>query len=168
MKIIVCVDENYGIGKDNSIPWHISADMKHFKNTTMGHTVCMGYNTLMSLPGGKPLEGRDNIILWDQEGEIEGCRVVHSKEQLLDAVRDLPTDEVFITGGASVYKMMLPYCDEVILTMVEGVYECDTFFPNLRKLDNWKRRQVSETYEENGIKYHFEIHNNTNLIGHFL
>ena len=165
MKIIVCVDENFGIGKDNTIPWHLSADLRHFKQVTLGKTVCMGYNTLMSLPGSKPLKDRENVIIWDKNEEIEGCRVVHSKEELLDYIHTLPADEVYITGGASVYRMMLPYCDEVNLTVVEDKYDCDAYFPNLRELDEWKRSYVSETYEENGIRYHYETHVNVNLIG---
>ncbi len=156
MRIIVAVDRNFGIGKDNMIPWHISRDLKRFKECTMGKTIVMGYNTLLSLPGSKALKGRNNIVLNPDDVKIPDCTVVHSKEELLETVKDLPGDQVYITGGASIYRLFVNDCDRIELTVVEGDYECDTFFPDLREMPEWKKVCESETFEEDGVRFHYE------------
>lgn len=126
LSIIVAVAENGVIGDKNSLLWHISEDLKHFKVLTTGHPVVMGRKTFESL--GRPLPGRTNVVVTRQEIAIEGCVVVHS----LDEARALfPEDEeVFVIGGAEIYALALPVADRFYLTRVQHVYAGDTRFPD--------------------------------------
>jgi dihydrofolate reductase len=164
MQAIVAVSENWGIGKDNDLLFRISADLKRFRELTAGHTVVMGRKTLESLPGGKGLPKRRNIVLTSHNIEIEGAEVVHTTEEMLKAVENEDTDTVFVIGGGSLYTALLPLCKRVYLTKVDAVGEgADTWFPNLDKLPNWQVEQESEPIEENGISYRFIDYVNTKL-----
>ncbi len=128
LSIIVAIDEKRGIGKDNHLLWHISEDLKHFKELTAGHTVVMGENTYHSI--GRPLPHRTNIILSLTEGfSPEGCIVVSSLDEAINEANKYEKEEIFIIGGASIYKQFLPRVDRLYLTLVSGVYDADTFFP---------------------------------------
>lgn len=126
INIIVAMDKNGGIGKDNKLLAHIPEDLKHFKEVTSGHTVVMGYNTWLSLPK-KPLPNRRNIVLTTKDIELDGAEVVHSIDELKDWI-DFD-DEVFIIGGAKVYEQFLPYTDRMYVTHIMDEFEADTFFP---------------------------------------
>jgi len=127
--IIVAMDENNAIGKDNQLPWHLSNDLKRFKQITLGHTVIMGNKTFQSLPKG-PLPDRVNIVLTSQQGiHIDHCLVLHSLEEVFfhcDEHR-----ENFIIGGASIYKQFLPFVQKLYMTRVHATFQADTFFPDL-------------------------------------
>lgn len=139
INIIVAMDKNGGIGKDNKLLAHIPEDLKHFKDTTDGHTVVMGYSTWLSLPK-KPLPNRRNIVLTTKDIELDGAVVIHSIDELKDWI-DFD-DEVFIIGGAKVYEQFLPYADRMYVTLIEDRFEADTFFPkNLHgywRMENYK------------------------------
>lgn len=120
MKAIAAVDENYGIGKDGGLIIKNKADMKFFKETTMGYPVIMGRKTFESI--GKPLPGRTNIVISRQNIQIPGVKTVTGWEALTDL-------DAFVIGGAQIYKLFLPYYDEIYLTENKGVYEADAFFP---------------------------------------
>ena len=125
VSIIVAVAENGVIGDKNTLLWHISEDLKHFKAVTTGHPVIMGRKTYESL--GRPLPNRTNVVITRQQVEIPGCRVVHS---LGEAVALFPgDDEVFVIGGAQIYGEALPAADRFYLTRVHRAYEGDTRFP---------------------------------------
>ena len=125
VSIIVAVAENGVIGDKNTLLWHISEDLKHFKAVTTGHPVIMGRKTYESL--GRPLPNRTNVVITRQQVEIPGCRVVHS---LGEAVALFPADEeVFVIGGAQIYGEALPAADRFYLTRVHRAYEGDTRFP---------------------------------------
>ena len=125
VSIIVAVAENGVIGDKNTLLWHISEDLKHFKAVTTGHPVIMGRKTYESL--GRPLPNRTNVVITRQQVEIPGCRVVHS---LGEAVALFPgDDEVFVIGGAQIYAQALPLADRFYLTRVFRAYEGDTRFP---------------------------------------
>ncbi len=125
VSIIVAVAENGVIGDKNTLLWHISEDLKHFKAVTTGHPVIMGRKTYESL--GRPLPNRTNVVITRQQVEIPGCRVVHS---LGEAVALFPgDDEVFVIGGAQIYAQALPLADRFYLTRVFRAYEGDTHFP---------------------------------------
>ncbi|KIO75159.1 dihydrofolate reductase [Pedobacter lusitanus] len=153
VSIIVAIAENNGIGKDNQLLWHLPADLRHFKNTTSGHTVIMGRKTFDSV--GKPLPNRRNIVITRSSSlEIPGVEVVNT----LDAAIALcdPSEEVFIVGGAEIYKMAMDITDKIYLTVVKGDYEADTFFPAIDP-DIWKEESSSshEPDEKNSIGYTF-------------
>ena len=125
VSIIVAVAENGVIGDKNTLLWHISEDLKHFKAVTTGHPVIMGRKTYESL--GRPLPNRTNVVITRQQVEIPGCRVVHS---LGEAVALFPgDDEVFVIGGAQIYAQALSLADRFYLTRVFRAYEGDTHFP---------------------------------------
>lgn len=154
MKLIVNVDKNWGIGLSGDMLVRISADLKRFKSITSGSAVVMGYTTLLSLPGSKPLAGRDNFVLSRKEGlEIEGAVVVSSAHALIDALDG--RDDVFVIGGDSVYRLLLPYCDYAYITKTDIEKEADTYFPDLDEDDGWEVVSESETYMENGIEFKF-------------
>lgn len=157
MKTIVCVDENWGIGKKNDLLFHLKGDMQFFKENTLGKTVVMGKNTLISFPNSKPLKNRNNIVLCDDDSltEVADITVVKSIEGILNAVKDINPDDVFVVGGASVYRQMLPYCSEALITKVEKNGEAEVFFPNLDNMKEWKPVSKSDKKEENGLTFRF-------------
>ena len=135
---ILNADKNFGIGKKNGLLFNLPLDMKYFKETTSGHTVCMGENTLLSFPGGKPLKNRRNIVL-SYDHDYEGVINVHSLEDLFKEIKKYEKDDlVFIIGGASIYRQTLPYVDEVLLTKVDADGGAEVFFPNLDINPNFK------------------------------
>ena len=147
MKIIVAVDKNWGIGCENDLLFSLPLDMQHFKNTTLNKTVVMGRKTLESLPNGKPLKNRENIVL-SKEGANDGDGFVlaRSLEELLQIIKN--KDGVFIIGGASVYELLLPYCDEAIITRVDSEAKADCFFPNLDEHKDWSLDSESEPVKD--------------------
>ncbi|MCL2556291.1 MAG: dihydrofolate reductase [Firmicutes bacterium] len=159
MKIIVAVDKNWGIGCDNDLLFNLPLDMKHFKETTTGGTVIMGRKTLESLPNGQPLKNRDNIVLSRQD--IKGdFKLVNNTDELLKEIKG--KDNVFIIGGASVYEMLLPYCDEAIITKVDSAAKADCFFPNLDKHENFGLSSETDWIEDSGHKIKFCIYKKKN------
>ena len=156
MNIIVACDRNWGIGKDGHLLCHLSGDLKYFKEMTMGKTVVMGRVTLESLPGGRGLPGRRNIVLTkDLDYEAENAEVVHSILELEDAVADTPEDDVFVIGGAKIYEQLLLLCKYVYVTKVDAAFEADRFFCDLGKSGRFELESSSEPVEENGIRYRF-------------
>jgi len=133
IKSILNCDIKYGIGKRNGLLFSLPLDMKYFRETTKGHVVCMGENTLISFPGSKPLKNRTNIVLsQDPTHNYEGVINVHSFEEFLSKINEYSkTEEVFVIGGASIYRQTLPYVDEVLLTKVNADGGAEVFFPNL-------------------------------------
>ena len=114
MKAIVAVDKKWGIGKNNDLLFSLPEDMKFFREKTSGKTVCMGYNTLLSFPGSKPLKNRVNIVLAPEGVERDDCIIVHTLEELSNTLKNY--DDVFVIGGAMFYRTMVPYCEEVYVT----------------------------------------------------
>ena len=157
MKTIVCVDKKWGIGKNNDLLFKLKGDMQFFKENTMGKTVVMGKNTLLSFPNGKPLKNRTNIVLCDDDSlnEVEDIIVVRSIEEIIKAVENIDPNDVFVVGGASVYRQMLPYCSDALITKVEKDGEAQVFFPNLDNMEEWKLEFVSSSKEENGLTFRF-------------
>lgn len=133
------------IGKNNALLWHIPEDFKHFKHLTSGHAIVMGENTYKSI--GRPLPDRINIILsLTPDFAPAGCVVVRSIEEALEKAKETEQEEIFIIGGASVYKQFIPLADRLYLTLVEGEFEADTFFPEYGEFSNI----VSEERIDNG------------------
>ncbi len=154
ISIIVAIAEDYGIGKDNKLLWHISDDLKHFKQITSGHTVVMGKNTFESLPI-KPLPKRKNIVITDVPGEIiDGCEMAYSIHEAIDKMdRD---EENFVIGGASIYRQFFTLADKLYITKVFTKPAADTFFPEISE-SVWQLTEKSETFTDvnNGLTFMF-------------
>lgn len=155
MRAIVVVDEHWGIGKKNDLLFRLPADMKHFRETTAGKVVVMGSNTLASFPEGKPLKNRTNIVLYPGGAAREDCLIVQSLEELFAEVKKYPAEDVFVIGGAMLYRTLLPYCDGAIVTKAAADGGAEVFFENLDALDNWTCVSESEPQEANGIVIRF-------------
>ena len=149
---VVAISENRAIGKDNKLIWYLPNDLKHFKTITSGHTVIMGRKTYESV--GKPLPNRRNIIITRQQISIEGCEVANSIKAALELCRT--EREVFIVGGAEIYKQSLHLTDRIYLTVVHKQFEGDSFFPEIKKTD-WTQvsREDHQPDEKNSLPYSF-------------
>ncbi|MBR6472390.1 MAG: dihydrofolate reductase [Firmicutes bacterium] len=156
MNLIVCVDKNWGIGKDGQLLCHLKEDMKHFKERTLGKVVVMGRSTLESLPKGEPLKDRTNIVLTHRaDFEKEGVIVVHDMEELLEELNNYATEDIMIIGGASVYNEMMDMCDRLYVTKVYEEFFADTFIRDVDQNPNFKVVWSSEEMEEKGLRYQF-------------
>ena len=159
MKAIVAVDKNWGIGKNNDLLFSIPEDMKFFRQTTLGKVVVMGSNTLKSFPNGNPLKNRTNVVL-SKRVKRDDCIVVTSLEELFIKIKEFDDSEVFVIGGAMLYKTLLPYCDEVLVTKVDATADADVFFENLDKLPNWSLFSESDSLISNGKTIKFTVYKN--------
>ncbi|HEY4195241.1 MAG TPA: dihydrofolate reductase [Mucilaginibacter sp.] len=150
--IVVAIAENNAIGKNNQLLWYLPADLKHFKNITAGHTVIMGRKTYDSV--GKPLPNRRNIIITRQDITIEGCEVVKSIEDALALCAG--DEEVFIIGGAEIYKQSIHLTNRIYLTIVHQKFDADSFFPEIN-YDEWLQtgREDHQPDEKNKLPYSF-------------
>ena len=156
MNLIVAVDRNWAIGKDNSLLESIPDDMKFFRETTTGNVVVMGRKTLESFPGGRPLKNRTNIVLTNNRAfEREGAIIVHSMDQLDDVLAQFDSDRIFVIGGASIYRLLLNRCDTAYITKIHNEYEADTWFPNLDEKPEWDLASCSDTREYQDLTYCF-------------
>lgn len=145
MRAIVCADKNWGIGYKNRLLVSIPSDMKFFRETTTGKVIVMGRKTLESFPNGMPLKNRINIVLTrDRNYEAKGAVIVHDEKELMNELGKYDTEQIYIIGGESVYKMMLSYCDKIYVTKVDRAFQADTYFPNLDEMSEWKMTQESE------------------------
>ncbi len=148
LSMIVAVDETRAIGKDNRLLWYIPEDLKRFKELTSGHAVIMGENTYHSI--GRPLPNRTNVVVTlNQDLELPGCLVTHSLDEALEVARGEEQEEIFVMGGASIYKQFLPMIDRLYLTLVSGTHEADTYFPDYSDFTNIisKEEKKDDQYE---------------------
>jgi len=156
MNCIVNVDQNWGIGKNDELLFSISADLKRFRELTTGKTVVLGRKTLSTFPGGRPLKNRRNIVLSSNKDlTIDGAEVVSSVEEALKLLKDIPTEDICIIGGASIYEAFLPYCHKAQITKTLRDGGADRFFPNLDQNPNWTVSRKSEVLEENGVSFQY-------------
>ena len=154
MNLIVAVDKNWAIGKDNKLLVSIPQDMKFFRETTMGKVVVMGRKTLESFPGGQPLKKRTNIVLTrDKNYKVKDAIVVHGVEELLEELKNYDEKEIYVIGGESIYRALLPYCKVAHVTKIDHAYEADTYFPNLDEMEDWKVTGVSEEQTYFDLEY---------------
>lgn len=151
--LIVATDQQSLIGKDNDLPWSISADLQYFKKVTMGKPLIMGRNTHESI--GRPLPGRQNIIVTKNHCyQAEGCTVVHSTQAALSVAKE--ADEVMIMGGASLYTQLLPQADKLYLTLVHANLEGDTWFPEWYS-DQWQQRSREDHLADSKNEYPYSF-----------
>ena len=152
MNLIAAVDCNWAIGCDNKLLVRIPEDQKWFRETTTGKAVIMGRKTLESFPGKAPLKNRLNIVLTsDKSYRADGAAVVHSVEEAIKAAGDYDDKDIFVIGGESVYRQMLPYCNVAHITKIDYAYQADAYFPNLDEDKNWR---ITETSDE---KTYFDL-----------
>ena len=155
MKVIVAVDRYWGIGAQNDLLFKLPMDMMRFRALTNGHTVLMGYITLLSFPGGKPLKNRRNIVLAPEGVERDDCVIVHSLDQLKEVLKGEDADQAFVIGGAMFYHTMLPYCKEALITKVDAVKKADVRFDNLDEMPNWQLVESADPIFDNGQRIQF-------------
>ena len=156
MNLIVAVDDNWAIGRKNQLLVSIPADMKYFRETTTGKVVVMGRKTLESFPGGQPLKKRTNIVLTkDKNYRVKDAVVVHTVEELLEELKQYDEKDVYVIGGESIYRQMLPYCKAAYVTRIHHQYEADTYFPNLDEMEEWEITGISEEETYFDLEYEF-------------
>jgi len=156
ISFIVAMDRSGAIGRDNKLPWHLPADLRFFKRTTMGHPIVMGRKTYESI--GKPLPGRRNLILTrSAEFAVDGCETVRSiaEAQALAGV----SEELFVIGGAEVFRAAYPQADKLVLTRIDHEFEADTYFAEL-DLNDWTlvSEEPGVRDERNPYDYVFQIY----------
>ena len=145
MKIIVAVDSNWAIGNKGDLLVSIPEDHKRFRKETMGKVVVYGRKTLETFPMKQPLDKRTNIILSGNPNlSVRGAEVCHSIDELLGRIKEFNPDDVYIIGGASVYRQMLPYTDTCIVTKLDRAYAADAYFPNLDEDPDWEITEESD------------------------
>ena len=161
ISILNC-DKKWGIGRKNGLLFSLPLDMKFFRETTKGHVVCMGENTLLSFPGSKPLKNRTNIVLSkDENHNYEGCVNVHDFNEFLRTIKKYSeNDTVYIIGGASIYNQTLPYVDEVLLTKVNKDGNAEVFFTNLDELDGFECIDEGSPVMDGDIEIRFTRYRN--------
>ncbi|AHW59135.1 dihydrofolate reductase [Draconibacterium orientale] len=153
MSIIVAIAENFAIGKNNDLLFHLPNDLKRFKEITSGHTIIMGRNTLLSLPKW-PLPNRRHIVITDKPDDVfPGCETVFSIDEAIEKVKD--EKEAFIIGGGMIYKQFFPVAGKLYLTLVHQPFEADTFFPEVNYAE-WNEVKREDLYDEkNDFNYSY-------------
>ena len=157
ISVIVAVAADGAIGRDNNLIWRLPNDLKYFKALTLGHTIIMGSNTFRSLPSGA-LPGRENVVLSRSGAEFPGATVYCSIEEAIEVVKE--QDEVFIIGGAQIYKQVMAYADRLYVTEVAASFpDADAFFPQIDK-NVWKEvsRQDNPVDEKHAYPYSFVVY----------
>ncbi len=163
LSIIAAMDQNQLIGYKNKIPWNLPADLQYFKQTTLGSPVIMGRKTFESI--GSPLPDRRNIIMTrDKNYFAEGCEVVHSLEEILNSFSE-QEEEAFIIGGAEIYRLFLPYCNKLYLTIIEHEFTGDTYFPEI-DWQNWQSilEIKGNKDSKNPYKYSYHVYERKNQV----
>lgn len=156
MNLIAAVDRNWAIGYKNELLVRIPEDQKWFRETTTGKAVIMGRKTLESFPNKSPLKNRLNVVITsDMNYSIPGAVVVHSIDEAVEAVRDYADDDVYVIGGESIYRQMLPLCSTAHITKVDYAYQADAHFPDLDKEEGWKVTETSDERTYFDIIYEF-------------
>lgn len=154
---MVARSDNNVIGKENDLAWHMPADLKYFKKTTMGHHAIMGRKTFESMD--KPLPGRTNIVITrNPDYRAEGCIVVSSLEEAVQLSQEQKQEQVFVLGGGEIYRLAMDLVDRIYLTEIHGEFEGDTFFPEINPTI-WKetKREEHEADEKNPYSYAFVV-----------
>lgn len=154
ISLIACIDEQYGIGCNNQLPWDLPEDLRHFKKITSGHPIVMGRKTFESI--GKPLPNRSNIILTTEQAfhTPQSCFSYNSIKSFLESDWIKEEKEIFIIGGSSIYQQFLPIADRLYLTKIHHTFECDAFFPPFSEVI-WKEVDKQEGEECTDYKYDF-------------
>lgn len=155
MNLIAAVDKNWAIGYNNELLVRIPEDQKWFRETTTGKCVIMGRKTLESFPNKRPLKNRTNIVITkDMNYTVEGAIVVHSIDEAIEAAKDFADEDIYVIGGESIYRQMLPLCDVAHITKIDYEYQADAYFPSLDN-DEWKVTESSDERTYFDLIYEF-------------
>ena len=155
LEIVVAANEDWGIGFNGTQTLVIPEDRRHFREITGRGTVIVGRKTLLDFPGGKPLKNRRNIVLTRDPGfAAPGAEIAHSAEEALNMCED--DGPVYVIGGESVYRALLPYCSRAHVTRIYAAPESDAFFPDLTALPDWRLTDPGEVKEHEGLRYSFQ------------
>ena len=156
MNLIAAADANWGIGKDGGLLVHLPGDLRYFKEKTSGKAVIMGRATLESLPGGKPLPNRTNIVLTSQtDFAKEGCIVVHDMDELAAVCADYAPEDMMVIGGEQIYMQLIRQCERLFITKIFEIYDADKHLMNVDKMRSFGLVWESDVQEENGVQYQF-------------
>ncbi|MGN0460480.1 MAG: dihydrofolate reductase [Ruminococcus sp.] len=154
MNCIASVDNGWGIGLNNQLLYHIPQDLHFFKEKTVGKTVIMGKNTLLSLPHQKPLKNRTNIVL-SKSLSREDCIVCRDLKALFQEIKNYHDEDIFVIGGEQVYSLLLPYCNKAYITKINCKKFADSFFESLDLRKDWELTSVGEKQTYNGLEFCF-------------
>lgn len=161
IKLIVAVDENWAIGYQNNLLYHIKDDLKRFKNLTTGHIIVMGRKTLESMPKSAPLPNRINVVLSSHD-LLDTVVACHSMDELREYLKK-QDDDIYIIGGETIYRKLIDYCTIAEVTKIHAKKPAaDAYFPNLDELENWQITDSSEIYHEGELAYSFVQYKNEN------
>ena len=156
MNLIVAVDKNWAIGKNNELLVRIPADQKFFRETTTGKVVVMGRKTLESFPNGLPLKKRTNIVLThDKNYKVPDAIIVHTMEELHEELKKYDSEDIYVIGGETIYSQLLDECDVAHVTKIDYAFDADTYFPNLDEMPEWKITADSEEQTYFDVEYYF-------------
>ncbi len=163
MNLIVAVSLDYAIGKNNKLLFRLPTDMAFFKEKTMDKVVVMGEKTYLSLPK-RPLLNRINIVLSDNPNFVaDGAIVVHTLDDLFKELKKYRSEDIFVCGGASIYNLLMNYCDTAYVTKVEKIVDADTYIDDIEKR-GFVLKEVSPQIEENDLTFTFQTYQNPNPI----
>ena len=155
MNAIAVVDKNWGLGLGGKLLVHMPGDLRYFKEKTLGKTIVIGRGTFESM-SGRPLAGRETVILTKNENYSAPCPVVHSLDEALERFKDIRSEDLFIAGGEAVYKLFFPYCDKFFITKLYKSFAADRYFPDLDGAPGeFEAKAVSGVMEENNVEYQF-------------
>lgn len=155
LKILVAFDENRVIGKNNTLIWHLPADLKRFKTLTTGHVIIMGRKTFESI--GKPLPNRTSIVISRQADlQIDGAIIAHSIEEAILKAKSITREDIFIVGGAEIYALSLPLADQILVTQLHDIFEGDAYFPEI-PMETFEvtEKERGITDEKNAYQYSY-------------
>ena len=159
MNLIVAVDKNWAIGLKGDLLVSIPQDMKFFRETTKGKVVAMGRKTLESFPNGLPLKNRVNVVLTsDKNYNGRGAVLVHSIEEMVKELQKYNEEDIFVIGGETIYRQLLPYCKKAYITKIDHAYHADTFFPDLDADPEWEMTGISDEQTYFDLEYVFTIY----------
>ena len=155
LKILVAFDENRVIGKNNTLIWHLPADLKRFKALTTGHVIIMGRKTFESI--GKPLPNRTSIVISRQADlQIEGAIIAHSVEEAILKAKSITREDIYIVGGAEIYALSLPLADQILVTQLHDIFEGDAYFPEIpAEIFEITEKERGITDEKNAYQYSY-------------
>lgn len=154
MNLIVVVDNKWGIGKNNNLLFTLKKDMVFFRQTTTGKVVVAGANTFLTFPNGA-LPNRTNIVL-DHQGNLhDGATTVTSAEELFELLKNYNNEDIFVIGGATVYKLLLDHCHTAYITKVQADGQAEVFFPNLDEMPNWQLVESGEDVQDGNYTINF-------------
>ncbi|MGI6152615.1 MAG: dihydrofolate reductase [Christensenellaceae bacterium] len=164
MNMIAAVDRNWGIGKNGDLLFRIPEDMKFFRETTLDKVVVMGRRTLESLPGGRPLPKRTNIVLTENTSfSADGAQVCCSLDELFRKLEQYDSTDIFVIGGAMIYDLLMDYCHKAYITKVDEEEDAEVYIRNLDEAKGWEHTHRSAPQKHENLSFTFNVYQNRNV-----